>query len=234
MRRSGRIVETGSEIVLLDITGVPVVDTAVARHLLETVSAARLLGADVLIVGLSSRTAMTWFSSAGSISPTSRPGPRWPGAWPSLALIGSASWSCSTAAFDTTPNADRALLQWLGASSSSSGDVLIATVQDELYDHDALQLQEDPGRLLERGAARKWCSISTVVETVDSFLARLIGSIAATSRLLGRDRGCRAAAGGGDARRTRPDPVRGSRTHALNANKALALLSRLRRDSRLG
>ncbi|MDQ2653189.1 MAG: STAS domain-containing protein [Chloroflexota bacterium] len=54
-----RIVETGSEIVLLDITGVPVVDTAVARHLLETVSAARLLGADVLIVGLSSRTAMT-------------------------------------------------------------------------------------------------------------------------------------------------------------------------------
>jgi rsbT co-antagonist protein RsbR len=54
-----RIVETGSEIVLLDITGVPVVDTAVAHHLLETVSAARLLGAEVLIVGLSARTAMT-------------------------------------------------------------------------------------------------------------------------------------------------------------------------------
>jgi rsbT co-antagonist protein RsbR len=54
-----RIVVTGSEMVLLDITGVPVVDTAVARHLLETVAAARLLGADVLIVGLSSRTAMT-------------------------------------------------------------------------------------------------------------------------------------------------------------------------------
>jgi len=54
-----RIVATRSEIVLLDITGVPVVDTAVARHLLETVAAARLLGADVLIVGLSSRTAMT-------------------------------------------------------------------------------------------------------------------------------------------------------------------------------
>ena len=53
-----RIVATGSEIVLLDITGVPVIDTAVARHLLETVTAARLLGADVLIVGLSSRTAM--------------------------------------------------------------------------------------------------------------------------------------------------------------------------------
>jgi rsbT co-antagonist protein RsbR len=54
-----KIVETNSEVVLLDITGVPVVDTAVARHLLETVSAARLLGADVMVVGLSSRTAMT-------------------------------------------------------------------------------------------------------------------------------------------------------------------------------
>jgi rsbT co-antagonist protein RsbR len=54
-----RIVQTGSEIVILDITGVPVVDTAVAKHLLETVAAARLLGAEVLIVGLSTRTAMT-------------------------------------------------------------------------------------------------------------------------------------------------------------------------------
>src|SRR5437879_1551103 len=43
-----RIVDTESEIVILDITGVPVVDTAVCRHLLETVSAARLLGAEVL------------------------------------------------------------------------------------------------------------------------------------------------------------------------------------------
>jgi rsbT co-antagonist protein RsbR len=54
-----RIVQTGSEIVILDITGVPVIDTAVAKHLLETVGAARLLGAEVLIVGLSAHTAMT-------------------------------------------------------------------------------------------------------------------------------------------------------------------------------
>lgn len=54
-----RVVETKSEIVILDITGVPVVDTAVARHILDTVAAARLLGADVLIVGLTAHTAMT-------------------------------------------------------------------------------------------------------------------------------------------------------------------------------
>jgi rsbT co-antagonist protein RsbR len=54
-----RIVDTGSEVVILDITAVPVVDTAVAKHILETVAAARLLGAEVLIVGLSTRTALT-------------------------------------------------------------------------------------------------------------------------------------------------------------------------------
>jgi rsbT co-antagonist protein RsbR len=54
-----RIVDTGSEIVILDITGVPIVDSAVAKHLLETVQAARLLGAEVLIVGLTTRIAMT-------------------------------------------------------------------------------------------------------------------------------------------------------------------------------
>ncbi len=54
-----RIVETSSEIVLLDITGVAVIDTAISKHLLETVAAARLLGAEVFIVGLSTHAAMT-------------------------------------------------------------------------------------------------------------------------------------------------------------------------------
>lgn len=54
-----KIVETGSEIVILDITGVPVVDTSVAKHLLDTVAAARLLGSEVLIVGLTTHTALT-------------------------------------------------------------------------------------------------------------------------------------------------------------------------------
>lgn len=54
-----KIVDTGSEIVIIDITGVPVIDTAIAKHLLETVAAARLLGAEVLVVGMSTRTALT-------------------------------------------------------------------------------------------------------------------------------------------------------------------------------
>ena len=54
-----RIVETGSSMVIIDITGVPVVDTAVAKHLLQTVAAARLLGAETVIVGISARIAQT-------------------------------------------------------------------------------------------------------------------------------------------------------------------------------
>src|SRR4051794_19157001 len=44
-----RIVAMGADVVLLDITGVQIMDTAVAKHLLEMVMAARLLGAEVVV-----------------------------------------------------------------------------------------------------------------------------------------------------------------------------------------
>jgi len=47
-----KVAETGSPIALLDITGVPTIDTHTAQHLIETVSAVRLLGADVILTGV--------------------------------------------------------------------------------------------------------------------------------------------------------------------------------------
>jgi rsbT co-antagonist protein RsbR len=53
------IVQTRSDFAIIDITGVPVVDTLVAQHLLKTVAAARLMGADCMISGIRPQIAQT-------------------------------------------------------------------------------------------------------------------------------------------------------------------------------
>jgi rsbT co-antagonist protein RsbR len=54
-----QILATEAEIAIIDITGVPTVDTLVAQHLLKTVAAARLMGADCIISGVRPQIAQT-------------------------------------------------------------------------------------------------------------------------------------------------------------------------------
>jgi rsbT co-antagonist protein RsbR len=54
-----KIVETNSEVAIIDITGVPTVDTLVAQHLMKTVAAARLMGVDCIVSGVRPQIAQT-------------------------------------------------------------------------------------------------------------------------------------------------------------------------------
>jgi len=54
-----KVVDTGAQIAILDITGVPTVDTLVAQHLLKTVTALRLMGAECIISGVRPQIAQT-------------------------------------------------------------------------------------------------------------------------------------------------------------------------------
>ena len=54
-----KIVDTEAEIAIIDITGVPTVDTLVAQHLMKTIAATRLMGADCIISGIRPQIAQT-------------------------------------------------------------------------------------------------------------------------------------------------------------------------------
>lgn len=65
--------------------------------------------------------------------------------------------------------------------------ILIATVQDDLFDRDALQLQEDLAVGLETSNAEGILIDLSSVQTVDSFLGRLLNDVATSARLMGAE-----------------------------------------------
>ncbi len=58
--------DTRAKVVAMDVTGVATIDTKVANHLIQTVTAARLMGARVIVTGLPARS---WWGSSPSVRP---------------------------------------------------------------------------------------------------------------------------------------------------------------------
>jgi len=84
------IVRHQAEIVILDITGVPVVDTSVANYLLQTVKAAGMLGAKSILVGISGRIAQTMINIGINLSEVETRGNLQAGIEYALSLVGQA------------------------------------------------------------------------------------------------------------------------------------------------
>ena len=90
------LVDTGSEYAIIDITGVSAVDTQVAQHLLKTVMAARLIGAECIISGIRPQIAQTDGRARHRVRRRRHQGD--PGRRPALALRAAASTSSAGAA----------------------------------------------------------------------------------------------------------------------------------------
>ena len=163
-----RIVDTGSEIAIIDITGVPTVDTLVAQHLLKTVTAIRLMGADCIISGVRPQIAQT-IVHLGLDLRASSPRPAWP--MPSRS-------PCAVPASPSPgpPDGSNSILRM--------GEFLLVTIQVDMHDQLALTLQDDLAERISETSARAVLMDISALDMVDSFIGRMIANISGLARIM--------------------------------------------------
>ena len=169
-----RLVATGSSIAVIDITGVPTVDTLVAQHLLKTVAAAQLMGADCIISGIRPQIAQTIVHLGIDLSAVATKA--------SLAdafalALKRRGLTVGRAATREVEAVDRIPILKLE-------NFLLVSIQVDMHDQLALTLQDDLTQKIVATRARAVLIDISALEMVDSFMGRMLGNIAAMSRIL--------------------------------------------------
>ena len=184
-----RIVETGAAIAIIDITGVPTVDTLTAQHLLKTVAAARLMGADCIISGIRPQIAQTIVHlgvDLGSVITKATLADAFAIALRRLGLgvtkVGAIEEASRTRDAEHRRPGRGLIVERIPILKM--GGYLLVTIQVDMHDRLAMTLQDDlTARIVEARAKGVLIDISAL-EIVDSFIGRMLADIAAMSRVL--------------------------------------------------
>ena len=170
------LVDTGAEIAIIDITGVPTVDTQVAQHLLKTVAAARLMGADCIISGIRPQIAQTMVHLGVELNVVSK------ATLADAFAMRSIGWARRLRRASQKANED-------GRSHSDpqAGESAACHHPGRHADRLALALEEDLTQKIVATGARGVLIDISALEVVDSFIGRMLNNIAAVSRILDAD-----------------------------------------------
>ncbi len=174
-----QIVASGCEIAIIDITGVPTVDTLVAQHLIKTISAARLMGADCIISGIRPQIAQTIVHLGLDLNVVSKATMA-----DAFALALRRTGRRIRQQQDFANGATDHLLMASEIPILRIGRVLLVSIQVDMHDRLAMQLQDDLTQRIVKDAARGVMIDISALDIVDSFIGRMLNNIAAMSRVL--------------------------------------------------
>ena len=171
-----KIVETEAQIAIIDITGVPTVDTLVAQHLLKTVAAARLMGADCIISGIRPQIAQTIIHLGINLSDVMTK------ATLADAFAVALQRTGATLSRASASHLEESIMERIPILKM--GSFLLVTIQVDMHDELAMTLQEDLTNRVVKDRARGVLIDISSLEVVDSFIGRMIANIAGMARML--------------------------------------------------
>ena len=172
-----------AKVVVIDITGVPDVDSEVANHLVQAVDASRLMGASVILTGLSPEIAQTLVTIGVDLGKMNTVGDLQGGVEEAERLLG---FQGDQVRPGRQPSA---LTGWSSmlVSILRQGSYLIASIHEALNDREIVQFQRDLVEQIGTDRARGVIIDVAALDVMDSFGSRTLLNLAHAARLRGAE-----------------------------------------------